>query len=54
MSQMSSWLVDSGVKIRKDDIVDESKSAFLEGGRVFYFAFVGFLFAPRLVAHVVI
>ena len=51
---MPSWLVDSEVKISRDDIVDESKSAFLEGGRVFYFAFVGFLFARRWVAHVVI
>ena len=51
---MPSWLVDLGVKISREDVVDDSKSAFLEGGRVFYFAFVGFLFAGRWLAHVVI
>ena len=51
---MPSWLVYSDVKISKDDIVDKSKSAYLEGARVFYFAFVGILFARRWVVHVVI
>ena len=43
-----------GLKVRRDNTVDELESAFPEGGRVIYFAFVGFLFACQWVAHVVI
>ena len=33
---------------RRDDIFDESKSAFLEDRRVIYFAFKGLFFCPAL------
>ena len=51
---MPYWFVDAKLRIIREDIVDEWESTFLEGGRVFFFAFMSLLFARRWVAHDVI